>query len=132
MIKLFAYLFAYLRYRDVDAAITWLEALGFETTTRQQDDGGATVDAELRLGDAVVMVAPADEPYETPKLIGPQRATASTSCRRRRRTPWTALQTGGSSVFAPEKTEWGTERARVLDPEGYEWSFGTYEPGGRW
>ena len=41
-----------------------------------------------------------------------------------------ALQAGGSSVFAPEKTEWGTERPRVLDPEGYEWSFGTYEPGG--
>jgi hypothetical protein len=51
-------------------AITWLEALGFETTTRQQDDGGATVHAEIRLGDAVVMVAPADEPYEMPKLIG--------------------------------------------------------------
>jgi uncharacterized glyoxalase superfamily protein PhnB len=63
-------LFAYLSYRDVDAAITWLEALGFENTTRQQDDGGATVHAELRLGDAVVMVAPVDEPYETPKLIG--------------------------------------------------------------
>ncbi|HEX5893306.1 MAG TPA: hypothetical protein VFY33_00615 [Solirubrobacterales bacterium] len=28
-------LFAYLSYRDVDWAITWLEALGFETTTRQ-------------------------------------------------------------------------------------------------
>jgi hypothetical protein len=33
-------LVAYLSYRDVDAAITWLEALGFETTTRQQDDEG--------------------------------------------------------------------------------------------
>ena len=63
-------LFGYMSYRDVEVAITWLETLGFETTTRQQDDGGATVHAELRLGDAVVMVAPADEPYETPKLIG--------------------------------------------------------------
>ena len=63
-------LFAYLSYRDVEVAITGLEALGFETTTRQQDDGGATVHAEIRLGDAVVMVAPADEPYEMPKLIG--------------------------------------------------------------
>lgn len=32
--------FAYLSYRDVDAAIAWLEALGFETTTRQEDDQG--------------------------------------------------------------------------------------------
>jgi hypothetical protein len=30
---------AYLSYRDVDSAITWLEALGFETTTRQQKVG---------------------------------------------------------------------------------------------
>ena len=126
-------LFGYLSYRDVDVAIGWLEALGFETTTRQKDEGGATVHAELRLDDAVVMVAPADEPYEAPKLI-----RSSTG-------HWlyllvddvaalhvAALQAGGSNVFAPETTEWGTERARVLDPEGYEWSFGTYEPGGRW
>lgn len=126
-------LFGYLSYRDVEVAITWLETLGFETTTRQQDDGGATVHAELRLGDAVVMVAPADEPYETPKLIG--RSTGRglyllvddvTTLH------GAAVQAGGSSVFAPDKTEWGTERARVLDPEGYEWSFGTYEPGGSW
>jgi uncharacterized glyoxalase superfamily protein PhnB len=126
-------LFGYLSYRDVEVAITWLETLGFETTTRQQDDGGATVHAELRLGDAVVMVAPADEPYETPKLIG--RSTGRglyllvddvTTLH------GAALQAGGGSVFAPDKTEWGTERARVLDPEGYEWSFGTYEPGGNW
>ena len=126
-------LFAYLSYRDVDAAITWLEGLGFETPTRQQDDDGVTVHAELRLGDAVVMVAPVDEPYETPKLIG--RSTGhglyllvdDVAALHR-----AAMRAGGSIVFAPEKTEWGTERARVLDPEGYEWSFGTYEPGGSW
>jgi hypothetical protein len=78
------------------------------------------------------MAAPADEPYETPKLIGrsaghglhPLLVDDVTALR------GVALQAGGSSVFAPDKTEWGTERARVLDPEGYEWSFGTYEPGG--
>jgi uncharacterized glyoxalase superfamily protein PhnB len=36
---------------------------------------------------------------------------------------------GATSVFEPEETEWETKRARVLDPEGYEWSFGTYQPG---
>ena len=40
-----------------------------------------------------------------------------------------AIEAGATSVFEPEPTEWGTERARVLDPEGYEWSFGNYEPG---
>jgi uncharacterized glyoxalase superfamily protein PhnB len=39
---------------------------------------------------------------------------------------------GATAVLAPETTEWGTERARVPDPEGHEWSFGTYEPGHSW
>jgi hypothetical protein len=43
-----------------------------------------------------------------------------------------AVAAGGRSVFGPEDTEWGTRRARVLDPEGGEWSFGTYEPGAAW
>jgi uncharacterized glyoxalase superfamily protein PhnB len=126
-------LFAYLSYRDVDMAIRWLEGLGFEPTASQQDDGGVTIHAELRQGDAVVMVAPADEPYEPPKLIsrstgqGLYLLVEDVSAAHR-----AALRVGGRSVFPPEKTEWGTERARVLDPEGYEWSFGTYEPGGRW
>ena len=102
-------LFGYLSYRDVEVALTLLEALGFETTTKQQDDEGATVHAELRLGDEVVMVAPADEPYEMPKLMG--RSTGRgvyllvddvTALH------GAALQAGGSSVFAPDKTEWGT------------------------
>ena len=123
-------LFAYLSYRDVDSAITWLEGLGFAVTTRQRDDAGRTVHAELRMGEAVVMVAHADEGYETHRVIG--RSTghglyllvedvADLHGR--------ATRGGGTSVFGPERTEWGTERARVLDPEGYEWSFGTYEPG---
>jgi uncharacterized glyoxalase superfamily protein PhnB len=79
------------------------------------------------------MVAPADERYERPKLI--DRSTgqglylladdvAAIHAK--------AIEAGARSVFDPERTEWGTERSRVLDPEGYEWSFGSYEPGGRW
>lgn len=43
-----------------------------------------------------------------------------------------AIDAGGTTVFEPEDTEWGTRRARVLDPEGVEWSFGTYPPGETW
>ena len=35
---------------------------------------------------------------------------------------------GAHIVFAPEDTDWGSRRYRVLDPEGYEWSFGNYRP----
>ena len=31
--------------------------------------------------------------------------------------------------YPPKDSEWGTRRCRVLDPEGYEWSFGSYRPG---
>ncbi len=126
-------LFAYLSYRDADAAMDWLAALGFETTAREDGADGRLVHAELRLGEAVVMVAPADEPYEVPRLI--ERSTGHGlyllvddvgSIHH------AALEAGGRSVFEPESTDWGTERSRVLDPGGYEWSFGTYEPGGSW
>lgn len=39
-----------------------------------------------------------------------------------------AKAVGATIVFPPENTEWGTRRYRCLDPEGYEWSFGTYRP----
>jgi uncharacterized glyoxalase superfamily protein PhnB len=43
-----------------------------------------------------------------------------------------AVRAGAQNVIAPEQTEWGTRRARVLDPEGHEWSAGTYAPGTPW
>ena len=40
-----------------------------------------------------------------------------------------AITAGATPVLEPEHTDWGSTRARVLDIEGYEWSFGTYTPG---
>ncbi|MER7955760.1 hypothetical protein [Streptomyces sp. NPDC096030] len=40
-----------------------------------------------------------------------------------------AVAAGATGVIAPEDTAWGSRRARVLDPEGYAWSAGTYRPG---
>ena len=128
-----AKLFAYLSYRDAAAALDWLAAIGFTVTTRQDGQAGTVAHAEARLGEAVVMVSSMDADYAIPPLAG--RSTGSglyvlvddvAGMYER------ALSAGGRSVFAPERTDWGTERARVLDPEGYEWSFGTYEPGASW
>lgn len=128
-----ATLFAYLSYRDAPAAIAWLQALGFEVTTRQDGDDGSVQHAELKRGDAAVMVASADADYEVPPLRG-----RSTGAGMYLLTDEVialhdaAVRAGGTTVFPPERTEWRTERARVLDPEGYEWSFGSYEPGQTW
>ena len=79
------------------------------------------------------MVASDDAPYAKPALVG--RSTGQglhllvddvDGIHAR------ALAAGGTEVFAPEDTEWSTRRARVLDPGGIEWSFGTYEPGASW
>lgn len=35
-------------------------------------------------------------------------------------------------MIKPEDTEWDTRRCRILDPQGQEWSAGTYEPETTW
>ncbi|MET8850776.1 VOC family protein [Amycolatopsis sp. NPDC004625] len=98
--------------------------------------GGSVVHSEARLGSVVLMIATADAEYDRPRLLG--RSTGDGLylwfdrsdlvddwCTR-------AVAAGARSVIAPEDTEWGTRRARVLDPQGKEWSAGTYRPGASW
>ena len=127
-------LHAYLSYRDAGAGLRWLERVGFNVSTRMEDADGNIFHAEVRLGDAVISVATADAAYETPRVVGdstgaglylwlPQASDVDA---------WhaAAIGAGGQELIAPQDTEWGTRRARVLDPGGHEWSVGTYRPGG--
>lgn len=124
---------AYLSYRDAPAALGWLGALGFEVVRRVDGENGAVAHCEARLGDVVVMVASYDAEYVRAPLVGSSTGsglylavddggTVDDLYRR-------GIAAGGASVTAPEQTEWGARRARLLDPEGGEWSFGTYSPG---
>lgn len=120
----------YLSYRDAAAALDFLTAaFGFEVTTRWDDDSGVVQHAEAKLGDAVVMLGTADHPE--PELAGQSVGQGlylviedvdALFAR--------ASGAGARVVYPPEDTEWGTRRCRLLDPEGYEWSLGTYRPGG--
>jgi uncharacterized glyoxalase superfamily protein PhnB len=128
-------LHAYFSYVDADAALTWLgEAFGFETTMRWDDDHGVA-HAELRLGDAAIVVfSDAGQGYDRmrPKandavghgtyLTVADDAAVDAVWER-------ALAAGAVPVWKPEGTEWGNYRCRVRDLEGYEWSFGTHKPG---
>jgi len=131
-----ARLHAYLSYRDAPAALVWLQAVGFEIVRRQDGNEGAVLHSEVRMGDAVLMVASADADYDRPRLLGQSTGygvyllfddPAEVD-------EWhdRAVRAGGRSVIPPEDTEWGSRRARVLDLEGGEWSAGTYEPGLSW
>ncbi len=123
-------LFAYLSYADGPVGIGWLEAIGFHVTARQDGEHGDVLHAELRLGRVVVMVASFDQAYEVPALRGRSVGrglyvlTESVDELYQR-----GVAAGGEPVIAPEDTEWGSRRARLLDPGGHEWSFGTYRPG---
>ncbi|MDH2415939.1 VOC family protein [Nocardioides sp. CER19] len=131
-----ARLHAYLSYRDASAGLRWLESVGFQVVSRQDGLDGTVQHAEVRLGEAVLMVASADAAYDVPRLIGrssggglylwlPRSSDVDAWHGR-------AVGAGAVEVIAPEDTEWGTRRSRVLDPEGHEWSVGTYGPGSSW
>jgi uncharacterized glyoxalase superfamily protein PhnB len=129
-------LHAYLSYRNALAGLRWLEDVGFEVVSRQDGADGTVLHAEVRLGDVVIMVATADAAYDAPTLVG--RSTGGGLYlwlpRPEDVDGWheRATDAGALEVIAPEDTEWGTRRARVLDPEGHEWSVGTYRPGSAW
>jgi uncharacterized glyoxalase superfamily protein PhnB len=128
-----AELFAYLSYADASAALEWLQRVGFEVVARQDGPKGSVLHAEVRLGQAVVMVASNDADYQKPTLIG--RSTGAglyLLVDNVDRFYHSAIMAGATSVIEPEDTEWGSRRARVLDPQGQEWSAGTYKPGTTW
>jgi uncharacterized glyoxalase superfamily protein PhnB len=129
-----AKLFAYLSYRDAVKALDWLhEAFGFEVVTKQLRDDGTVQHAELKLGEAVIMVAGYDQNYDALQLKGRSTGRGLYILTEQLQPIFdSAVKAGATIVFPPEKTEWGSERCRVLDLEGNEWSFGTYQPGQRW
>lgn len=128
-------LHTYYSYVDAEAALDWLATVfGFETTMRADDEGGVA-HAELRLGDAAIVVfSDAGHGYDRmhPKdddavghgtyLTVADPAVVDAVWDR-------AMAAGGVPVLKPEATEWGNYRCRVRDPEGYEWSICTHKPG---
>jgi uncharacterized glyoxalase superfamily protein PhnB len=122
----------YFVYRDGEAALDWLtRAFGFEVVTRVPGEDGALLHAELRHGDAYMMVGtatPAQKvttPWDLPRGHGVYVAVDDDLDARHAR----AVAAGATIIEEPVDTGLGTRRFRALDLDGYEWSFGTYVPG---
>lgn len=124
-------LFPVLRYRDPAAAIEWLgSALGF-TRHFVADEGGQVVHAQLRLGDALIMLGPdhADDRYgmHSPlALNGTNQCVyialeddVDTAYRR-------AVDAGAEIITEPYDTPYGSREFNFRDPEGHVWSVGSY------
>ncbi|PRC42599.1 glyoxalase [Mycobacterium sp. ITM-2017-0098] len=127
-----AHLTAFVCYRDPDALVGWAtDVLGFATVREFRSDG-LLAHAELRRGDAVVCIQRDDRGYDVPAVkddcVGSGLyvvvdAAEVTAIHDR------ALARGSTVLIAPETTPWGNFRTELLDPEGRQWSIGTYLPG---
>jgi uncharacterized glyoxalase superfamily protein PhnB len=126
-------LHAYLGYVDASAATDWLgRALGFEVVRRWPEQGDTIAHAELRREDAAITLFTDEAGYErAPRKgdtggIGLYFAVGSKEDVDEGYAAATAA--GGESVWVPEQSEWNY-RCRVVDPQGVEWTLGTYRPG---
>lgn len=126
-----AKLFSVLRYRDPAAAIEWLgRALGF-TSHFVAEEEGQVVHAQLRIGEALVMLGPdhTDDQYgmHSPlELNGTNQCVyialdgdIDAACRR-------AAGAGAAIVTEPYDTPYGSREFSCRDPEGHIWSVGSY------
>lgn len=124
----------YFSYRDATAALVWLDqAFGFEKTTELLDDDGVVVHAEMTFGGGAIMVGTATAEQrgqslpDIPTGPGIYVVVPDVDAHHAR-----AEAAGATIVYPPEETEFGTRRYRAKDLEGFEWSFGTYQPSSRW
>lgn len=127
-----AQLTAFLCYREPDAMVGWIcDVLGFRVIREFRQDG-QLVHAELRRGDAVVCIQHDDRGYDVPVVKGDcvgaglyivVDADEVDAIYQR------AIDCGTRALIGPETTAWGNFRTELLDPEGRQWSIGTYLPG---
>ncbi|MBN6035646.1 VOC family protein [Amycolatopsis sp. 195334CR] len=130
-----ATLHGYFGYRDAQGALDWFQrAFGFEQTMCFSDGHGGIGHAELRYGPGVSFTLFTDEAgYDRAALkgetvghglwirLGSEEEVDALYAK--------ASAAGAKVIWPPAATEWGTYRFRVHDPEGYEWTFSTYDAG---
>ena len=111
----------YLTYADPRAAMDFLaRAFGLEVVQSMDGEDGALLHAEMRHGTGVVMIGSGEAPRGS---LGTYLVVEDVDAHHAR-----AVRAGAEVVYPPEDTEFGTRRWRACDPEGHEWSFGSYAP----
>ena len=121
-----------LGYRDLSTAIDWLcRVFSFEPLEIMQDESGAYVHVELRLGDGVIMPTTqskdldADNPWNQPLTTqGLYVALDGVDAHYDR-----AVSEGAEILRPLTETDYGSREYTARDLEGNLWSFGTYRPG---
>ncbi len=118
-----------LRYRDARAAIDFLvDAFGFELVTSHEAPDGTVAHAELRWGDAMVMLGQETEDgidrFGAHAGQGWSYVTVEDPDAHHDR----AVAAGAEIVMDLSDLDYGSRDYAARDPEGNLWSFGTYDP----
>jgi uncharacterized glyoxalase superfamily protein PhnB len=109
-----------IRYRDVHAGIDFLvDAFGFERHAVHENDG-TVMHAELRYGDGMVMVGQREavDPASVYIVVDDPDAHYER-----------AKAAGATIERELTDQDYGSREYTARDPEGHQWSFGTYRPG---
>lgn len=120
----------YFGYADAAAAMDFLEsAFGFVRSLEYPDANGTIQHAEMQYGSGAIMLGTgADQQRDPARLAVPPGRGVYVIVDDVDAHHAKAAAAGAAIVYPPEDTQFGTRRYRALDPEGYEWSFGTYAP----
>ena len=124
-----------MRYKDAGAAIEWLcEAFGFEKHLVVPGESGAIAHAQLVFGNGMIMLGSArdDEFGKFQKPPGDTGGVVSQSAciivedadKHYER----AVAAGAEIVIEIKDYDFGGRGYTCRDPEGYLWTFGTYDP----
>lgn len=124
-----------MQYADAPAAIDWLErAFGFSRHLVVEDGDGGIAHAQLRFGNGMIMLSTDRDDAHGSRMARPAeiggRQTQSCYiivedvdglCAR-------AREAGAEITRGPEDTDYGSREFGCLDPEGFLWNFGSYDP----
>lgn len=125
-----SHVFTVLRYRDPRAAIDFLvKAFGFEVHALHEGAGGEVEHAELRFGQDMILVGGfSEEIVASGRTVSGGTGGVYVSVRFVDGHHDMAVA-GGAKITRPlADTDYGSREYSCRDIEGYEWSFGTYDP----
>ena len=116
----------HLYYRDADAAAVWLaDAFGFREVYRVRESDGRIHIAQLRLGNAYVMIRYERDASSARSTAGGVDAVVDGHRRRRRRPLRPSRGSRGCAGRSPSRRTWSTASAstQALDLDGHRWTF---------
>ena len=124
--------YPYLRYRDAKAAVKFLtEIFGFRSVMVAPGNNGGIAHAELAFGNGMVMLSDGDGgvlPMQPRGANGGDSGGIYVAVKDIDALYARVQQAGAAIVMALHDTDYGSRDFTCRDPEGFLWSFGTYQP----